>query len=142
MDHQNMIEQRQDELIAEFLSIGSGFDRYSYLLELSALLRPLPAELRTDDRAVRGCQSNVWLDMHASDDGIFSFDADSDTLIIKGVLYLLQYLYDGQDCALVAATPIRLFEETEIMASFGDARQKGIGYVLRTLQDYAGAHIV
>ena len=133
MDEIGRVER---ELIAEFQGLGDGFEQYAYLIELAALLPPLPPEKKTAERAVKGCQSHVWLDMRA-EQGVFRFEGDSDTFIIKGVLYLLRRLFDGQPLADVAAAKLRLFEETEIMATFEADRQKGIGYVVQTLQRFA-----
>ena len=135
----NEIESIQRELIEEFQGLGDGFDQYAYLIELSALLPPLAPEKKTEDRVVKGCQSHVWLDMRA-DDGRFYLEAESDTFILKGVLYLLRRIFSGQPLAEVAAARLRIFEETEIMATFEADRQKGVGYVVKAMQSFAAAH--
>ncbi|MBR4157549.1 MAG: SufE family protein [Oscillospiraceae bacterium] len=133
------IESVQRELIGEFQGLGDSFEQYAYLIELAALLPQLPPEKKTAERVVKGCQSHVWLDMRA-ENGVFRFDGDSDTFIIKGVLYLLRRMFDGQPLADVAAAKLTLFEETEIMETFETDRQKGIGYVVQTLQRFAAEH--
>lgn len=130
------IESVQRELIGEFQGLGDGFEQYAYLIELAGLLPPFPPEKKTDERAVKGCQSHVWLDMRA-EDGLFFLEGDSDTYIIKGILYLLRRLFDGRPLGAVASARLTIFEETEIMATFGADRQKGIGYVVRTIRDFA-----
>ena len=130
------IETVQRRYIAEFNGIGDAFEQYAYLIELSALLPPLPPEKKTPERAVQGCQSHVWLDLHA-EAGVFTFDADSDTYILKGVLYLLRQILGGAPLAEVAAAKITLFEETEIMATFEIDRQKGIGAILQAIRRFA-----
>ena len=62
---------------------------------------------------------------------------DSDTLIMKGVLYLLQDIFSGQALSEVAKARVWFFEQTEIMATFDADRQKGIGYIIRELQQFA-----
>ena len=133
------IGQIQDEIVAEFEMIGDGFDQYSYLIELSCIFVPMRAGLKTDDRAVRGCQSHVWLDIFQDGDGLFQFEADSDTLIIKGVLFLLQRTLCGQRPAEVASAEIDFLARTAIMETFGQDRRHGIGQVVRTLQQAAAA---
>lgn len=132
----NEIERIQKELAQDFVSLGDGFEQYAYLIELSGMLPPLAPEKKTDDRAVRGCQSHVWLDMRA-DNGCFYVEADSDTYIIKGILYLLRRIFSGQPLSQVANADITLFSETELMETFESDRQKGIGYVIRTMQNFA-----
>lgn len=135
------IENLQRELTEEFLEMGDGFDQYAYLIELAALLPPLPPEKKTEDRVVKGCQSHVWLDLRA-EDGLFRVEGDSDTFIIKGVLYLLRRLFDGQPLAAVAGAKLTIFSETEIMATFEADRQKGIGYVVKEMQRFAAEHVI
>jgi cysteine desulfuration protein SufE len=131
------IPELQEELIAEFNELGDGFEQYSYLIELSACLPPFPTDKRTEDRLVRGCQSHVWLDARVCSDGTFTFDADSDTLIIKGVLAVLHELFAEQPAAEVAASELTLFARTQLMETFSDDRQKGIGYIVQRLQSLA-----
>ena len=126
----------QRELIQQFQGLGDGFDQYAFLIELAGLLPPLAREMKTPERAVRGCQSYVWLDL-SIDEGLFRMDADSDTYIIKGILYLLRRMFDGQPPAAVAAAHLTIFEETEITATFGADRQKGVGRVIEDIQRFA-----
>ncbi|MBR2520709.1 MAG: SufE family protein [Oscillospiraceae bacterium] len=135
------IDAAQEALIDEFQELGDGFEQYAYLIELAAMLPIMAPEEKTDGRLVRGCHSRVWLDMRAQD-GRFYAMADSDTLIIKGVLYLLKKLFDGRPLAEVAAAEVRFLEKTEISATFGPDRQKGIGYVIRAMQSFAAENSV
>ena len=134
----NSITATQNEIVEEFEMMGDSFDQYSYLIELSCIFEPMDASLKTDDRLVDGCQSHVWLDVRAKDD-LFSFDADSDTLIIKGVLFLLQRILCGQPPIEVANADIDFLARTSIMESFENDRRRGIGYVIETLKDAAKA---
>lgn len=129
----NGIDRALDELKAEFSEFEDGFERYSYLVELAALLPPYPEEKRTEDRLVRGCQSRVWLELTPRD-GRFYFEADSDTLIIKGVLALLRDLLWGQPVEAVAAVKLNLLPAIGLTESFSSERQKGIGYIINRLQ--------
>ena len=135
----NGIGAAQEALIREFQELGGGFEQYAYLIELATLLPAMAADKKTDERQVKGCQSHVWLDM-CTCGGRFYVEADSDTYIIKGLLYLLKQLFDGQSLTEVATARIRFFEETEISATFGPDRQKGIGYVIRSMQRFAAEH--
>lgn len=130
------IDELQQEIVSDFELMGDGFGQYSYLIELSVTLPPLAEEKKTGDRAVKGCQSHVWLATRV-EDGLFFFDGDSDTLILKGVLVLLQSIFNGQRAEEVARARVWFFEKTEIMAIFDADRQKGIGYIIRTLQELA-----
>ena len=133
------IDEKQAKIAREFQELGDGFEQYAYLIELSVALPPLPEEKKTDDRLVKGCQSHVWLDLR-TEDSAFAFDADSDTLILKGVLYLLREIFNGQQPEAVAAAELWFFGQTEIMTTFDADRQKGIGYIIRHIQEFAAEH--
>lgn len=130
------IREIQDEIIKDFVDMGDSFDQYSYLIELSCMLPPLPEELKTGENAVEGCQSSVWLDMHA-EQGIFRFQSDSNTLIIKGILFILQEMLSGQPLSDVASAEIDFLQKTAIMDTFESDRRKGLGFVIRRLQSFA-----
>ncbi len=136
----NNINQIQEELIRDFQSLGDRFDQYAYLIELAGMLPPLAPEKKTEDRVVKGCQSHVWLDMSVQN-GTFHVDADSDTYIIKGILYLLRRMFEGQPLPEVADAVITLFSETELMETFETNRQNGIGHIIKTMQDFAAENI-
>ena len=91
------IREIQDRIIAEFSELGDPFDQYAYLIGLACEHPSMQADEKTPERLVEGCQSRVWLDIRCRD-GVFFFRSDSDTLIIKGVLSLLERLFCGQPC--------------------------------------------
>lgn len=136
----NDIDSIQEKIVSDFLEMGDGFDQYAYLIELSAMHPPLSPEDRSPERLVEGCQSHVWLKIDIGDDGTFRFSSDSDTLIVKGVLSLLEECFCGQRCEDVAQAHITFLQRTDIMETFGSDRQKGIGYVIRALQAAAAAY--
>lgn len=133
------INEIQNEIISEFEEIGDSFDKYAYLLELSVIHPRFPEEEKLLERAVEGCQSHVWLNID-SEDGVFHFTSDSDTLIIKGVLYLLEQCLCGQRCEDVANAEITFLSRTKLMETFESDRQKGIGYVIKALKQAAESH--
>lgn len=135
----NRIDELQEKIVNDFQEMGDGFEQYAYLIELSVQLPGLAEDRKTEDRLVKGCQSHVWLDMRA-ENGVFDFDADSDTLILKGVLFLLRDIFGGQPLDAVANARVWFFENTEIMATFDADRQKGIGYIIRAMQSFAAEH--
>lgn len=130
------LEERKRELAEEFSQFRDGFDRYSYLVELAGLLPPYPDHLRTEDRLVRGCQSHVWLDIRPGG-GLFQFAGDSDTLILKGVLLLLQDLFNGLPVEEVAGGQVDFTALTGLENGLPIDRQKGVGYILRSLRQAA-----
>lgn len=129
------IREIQDGITDDFLSMGDGFEQYAYLIELSCMLPGLPESKKTEEAAVEGCQSGVWLDMSVKD-GAFYLEADSNTLIVRGVLYLLRQLFNGQRPCDVAEAKIDLFERTRIMDTFETERRKGLGFVVEKIKSF------
>ena len=130
------IRAEQEAILAEFRGFDDAFACYSYLLGLAALLPPCPAQVRRPENEVKGCQSHVWLSGWA-EEGRFRFRADSDTYIIKGLLYLLMNVLDERPLAAAAHAELYFWKDPLLLGSFDDHRQKGIGYVAAALQKQA-----
>lgn len=130
------ITAEQEAILEEFRGMGDAFGCYSYLLALAALLPPCPEEVRTEENAVKGCQSHVWLESRA-EEGRFRFRADSDTYILKGLLYLLMNVLDDRPLEAAAGAELYFWKDRMLLGSFDDQRQKGIGYVAAALQKSA-----
>lgn len=130
------INAEQAAILEEFRQLGDSFSCYSYLLSLAGLLPPCPKTVKTPGNAVKGCQSSVWLHAWAEEDR-FRFSADSDTFIIKGLLYLLQNVLDGRPLAAAAETELWFWKDPIFLGSFDSRRQKGIGYVAAALRKKA-----
>ena len=82
------INEIQDEIIAEFSDFDDWMDRYQMLIDLGSEQAPLDEQYKTGDNLIEGCQSRVWL--HAEmNDGIVTYVAESDALIVKGIVALL-----------------------------------------------------
>ena len=131
------ILREEKGILEEFRQFGDPFSCYSYLLALAALLPPFPKERKIRENLVEGCQSSVWIDAWKEEGSVFRFAADSDTFVIRGLLYLLTNLLDGRSLEAVSETELSFWKDPLLTGSFDDRRQKGIGYVARTLRKRA-----
>ncbi len=131
------ITAEQEAILEEFRQLGDSFSCYSYLLALAGLLPPCPEEVRIPANAVQGCQSHVWLRSWAEGDR-FRFQADSDTYILKGLLYLLMNVLDDRPLEAAAKAELYFWKDPMLLGSFDSHRQKGIGYVASSLRRSAG----
>ena len=122
------IAETLQALKEEFASLPDGFARYAYLTELSALLAP-PPEVRRAEYSYRGCQSQVWLCARA-DAGVCRLAADSDTLIIRGVLALFRELLEGQAVEEVLRSDFNLLQELGLSEHFSSTRTAGVAGLL------------
>ena len=88
------IQQRQQELIDEFADIDDWMDRYGYIIDMGNALPPIDEKLKTPDRLIEGCQSRVWLDAEFRDGKVY-YVADSDAIIVKGMISMLVSVLSG-----------------------------------------------
>ncbi|WP_180994971.1 SufE family protein [Raoultibacter timonensis] len=128
------IDEEQRAIVEEFEELGDAFAQYTYLLELSARLPAMNDSEKESCVLVDGCQSQVWLAVTANDDGTMSVRGDSDTLIVRGVLFLIVRLLDGRMPAEVASTPLSFLEETDLKSAFSDERIAGFASICATIR--------
>ena len=91
----NTIQAAEHEIIETFEALDTIDEKYAHLFQLGESLPPLDPSLKTDDTLVKGCQSSLWFHL-TQDGGRFSLQADSDSMVIKGISALLVKLIDGR----------------------------------------------
>ncbi|MEQ3363371.1 SufE family protein [Raoultibacter massiliensis] len=128
------IDEEQQLVIDELNSLGDVFGQYTYLLELSATLPVLSDEEKSACTLVGGCQSQVWLLVSKKDDGTVGIRADSDTLIVRGILSLMVSLLDGRTACEIRAANIAFIEKTDLKAAFSDDRLNGFTSICATIK--------
>src|SRR4029079_15657998 len=100
-----------DELAETFDFLDDWQQRYSEIIGMGEKLLPLPAEFRTEENRVRGCQSTVYLALRErpGTPGVVEFLADSDADVVRGLIAILQQVYSGQRAKEVAAFDVEGF---------------------------------
>jgi cysteine desulfuration protein SufE len=121
-----------DQLVAEFEMFSDWEDKYSYIIDLGKHLPPYPAEQRTDDYLVRGCQSRVWLAPHV-EDNVVRFDADSDAIITRGLVALLLRVYGGQSASDILATPPTFLARIGLDTHLSQSRSNGLASMVNQI---------
>ncbi len=127
-----MLEKRLEEIRAELNAFDDEFMRYSFLVELSSYVPADQSDLMQDAYLQRGCQSRVWVRLE-SEDGLYHMRATSDTLIIRGVLYVMMELFNGVPTAEIAEAEFDFLEACGIKEHFSDTRATGIGSVVSSI---------
>jgi cysteine desulfuration protein SufE len=113
-------------------------ERYKYIIELGRELPPLPAELHTEDRLVRGCQSQVWIDTHMQD-GRLQLAVDSDAFIVKGLLGVILAAYNNKSPEEILAFDIDgYFERLDLLGHLSPTRGNGLRAMVARIRDIAG----
>ncbi len=130
------LQKKQNALVEEINGLGDCFEQYSYLIFRSGQMPEMDDCYKTEENLIRGCQSVVWVQIDIKD-GKMYFQADSETLIIRGILAILTELVHGERIAEIAKTPIDIFERTQLAVTFQSDRLSGIQNIIKRIYDAA-----
>ena len=135
------INQIQDELIEDFELFDDWESKYEYIIDLGKRLKPLPSELKTEENIIKGCQSQVWLDAKMSD-GLLHFDADSEAVIVKGLVSMLLKVLSDQTPEAVAKAELYFIERIGLSSHLAQTRSNGLASMVKQMKHYATAYQV
>ncbi len=128
-----------DEIEQTFALFDDWEDRYGYLIDLGKALPSLPDYLKVEDHIVRGCQSQVWV-THEIRDGLLELYADSDALIVRGLIALVLAAVNRRPPAQAAAYDIEaLFERLDLMSHLSPTRGNGLRALVARIRALAAA---
>lgn len=128
-----------DDIVDTLSFFDSWEDRYKYIIDLGKELPPMDASLHTDDRLVRGCQSQVWIDT-ALEDGRLQIAVDSDAFIVKGLLGVVLAAYNNKTPQQVLAFDIEsYFDQLELMNHLSPTRGNGLKAMVARIRAIAEA---
>ena len=130
------IQEIQDEIIAEFSDFEDWLDRYQLLIDLGSEQEPLPSEYKTDNNLIEGCQSRVWLQADYVD-GKVHFRAESDAMIVKGIVSLLIKVYSGRTPDEILDTEPRFVEAIGLKEHLSPTRSNGLLAMIKQMKLYA-----
>ena len=100
-------------------------------------LAPYPEEFRSEDFKVKGCQSQVWLYAKKNSQGLVEFKADSDALIVKGLIAMILEVYSGLTPDEVLATQPTFVSELGLSQHLSPSRANGLNSMLKQIKYYA-----
>jgi cysteine desulfuration protein SufE len=132
-------EDRQKKMITEFNSLQTWEERYKKLIDKGKALGDLPEALKTEDAKVRGCQSQVWLQAQMSEQNEITLQADSDALIVKGLVAVLLEVYSGLTPDEVLASSADFLKELGFDSHLSPSRANGLYAMLKQIFHYATA---
>jgi len=135
------INKIQDEIIDEFSDMDDWMDRYAYIIELGNSLDTLDESQKTPDNLIDGCQSRLWLDAQYHD-GVVTYRADSDAIIVKGIVALLIRVLSGQKPQDIVNSDLYFIEEIGLKAHLSPTRSNGLLAMIKRIKAYALAYSV
>ena len=130
------IQEVQDEIILEFNDFDDWLDRYQLLIDLGGEQESLPAEYKTDNNLIEGCQSRVWLQADFVD-GKVIYRAESDALIVKGLVSLLIKVYSGRTPDEILGAEPYFVEAIGLKEHLSPTRSNGLLAMIKQMRLYA-----
>ena len=130
------MDPRQQRIVDEFQGLPGWEERYERLIQLGMALPPFPEEHRVEALKVKGCQSQVWLRARL-EEGRVLLQADSDALIVKGLVALLLRAYSGLSPAEILATKPEFVAAIGMREHLSPTRANGLAAMLKQVQLYA-----
>ena len=130
------IEAEKRRIIVEFSLFDDWVARYEYIVELGQGLPSLPDTLKTDQYRVLGCQSRVWF-VPTIAEGRIRFAADSDAILVRGLIALLLRIYSDRTPEDILATSPKFFEEIELGSHLTGSRANGLHAMVKRIQAIA-----
>lgn len=131
------INERQDQIIDDLEPLDDWMDRYAYIIDLGNALEPLPESLKTPDRLIEGCQSRVWLDAEKTADGKVIYRADSDAIIVKGIISMLVEVLSGHTPDEILADDLSFIERIGLAEHLSPTRSNGLVAMIKQMRAYA-----
>ena len=133
------INDLQEEVIAEFSNFDDWMDRYQLLIDLGSELPALDPQYKTDQNLIEGCQSRVWLQADEHDGKIF-FRADSDALIVKGIIALLVKVLSGHTPDEILDADLYFIDRIGLRDHLSPTRSNGLLAMVKQMRMYALAY--
>lgn len=131
------IKEKEDELVEQFADIADWMDRYAYIIDLGNALEPLSDSLKTPDRLIEGCQSRVWLDAEKTPDGKVVYRADSDAIIVKGIISMLIDVLSGHTPDEILADDLSFIQRIGLAEHLSPTRSNGLVAMVKQMRAYA-----
>lgn len=133
------ISEIQQGLINEFNLFDSWEQRYEYVIELGKSLPEMPKKDKTQDKLIKGCQSQVWLTTR-SENGKLFFEADSDAILPRGIAAMLVRIYSGQPIEDILKSDENFIEEIGLQEFLTPTRANGLLAMIKQIKYYAIAY--
>ncbi len=127
------ITETQDQIIDDFSLMDEWDDKYAYIIELGKKIPALPEENKTEVNIIKGCQSKVWMTSHKEGDKVI-YEADSDAIIVKGLISLLLKTYSGHTPEEILQTEPYFIEKIGMRQHLSMTRSNGLASMVKQMK--------
>lgn len=132
------IDEIQDEVIEEFSDFTDWMDKYQLLIDLGNEQEPLDEKYKNESNLIDGCQSRVWLQAdYDKTTGVINFTAESDALIVKGIVALLIRVLSGHTPDEILDTELYFIEKIGLKEHLSPTRSNGLLAMIKQMRMYA-----
>ena len=126
-----------NEIIEEFQDFDDWMDKYQLLIDLGSEQEPLAEQYKTPQNLIDGCQSRVWLQADYKEDGKIYFQAESDALIVKGIVALLIRVLSGHTPQEILDADMSFLDEIGLKDHLSPTRSNGLLAMVKQIKAYA-----
>ena len=133
------IEETQQDIIDEFSDMEDWMDKYAYIIDLGNAVPPIDEKYRTPEHLIEGCQSRVWLNAEL-EDGKVIFTADSDAIIVKGIISLLIKVLSGHTPDEILESDLHFIDAIGLAEHLSPTRSNGLAAMVKQMRMYALAY--
>jgi cysteine desulfuration protein SufE len=137
-DHKS-IQAAEEEIIESFSLFDTWEEKYEYIIDLGKKLLPLDDKYKVADNVIKGCQSTVWLVSEFENGKIF-FKADSDAIIVKGLVSMLIEVLSGHTPDEILNAKLDFIREIGMMNHLAQTRSNGLLAMVKQMKNYALAY--
>lgn len=132
------INESQQEIIDEFSDVEDWMDRYAMIIDLGNSLPPIDDSYKTPEHLIEGCQSRVWLNAEERDGKVY-FTADSDAIIVKGIIAMLIKVLNGHTPPEILASDLHFIDDIGLAENLSPTRSNGLLAMVKQMRLYAMA---
>ena len=139
MSDHNTIQTIEKEIAEEFSMFDSWDDKYEYIIDLGKKLPALEDQYKIDENRVRGCQSTVWL-VADYRDGKVTYKAESDAVIVKGLISMLIRVLSGQTPDNILQAKLNFIQQIGMTTHLAQTRSNGLLAMVKQMKNFALAY--
>ena len=139
MSDNKTIREIEGEIVEEFSLFDTWDEKYEYIIDLGKKLEPLDEKYKIDENKVRGCQSTVWLVADYRDGKVF-YQAESDAVIVKGLISMLIRVLSGQSPNQIIDARLNFIQEIGMTTHLAQTRSNGLLSMVKQMKNFALAY--
>ena len=130
------IAEVENQIVEEFELFDEWTEKYHYIIEIGQKLKQLDEKYKLDENKIKGCQSSVWLHAYGKDDRVF-FEADSDSVFVKGEIALLIRVLSGQKAEEIVKTELKFIDAIGLRQHIAVTRANGLASMIKQMKLFA-----